>query len=133
MSTTLPDSYEQFLTDTTALSQLRPNTLRAYRYELSAAALNKRFRVPLDDLTLAMLEQWISRKPASPSTIGRRAAALSRFFDWAIRHDLCEGNPLVGRASIRSRRRLPRPVRKPTDLEALDTAIASAPQPFRLI
>ncbi|HLY26757.1 MAG TPA: tyrosine-type recombinase/integrase [Aggregatilineales bacterium] len=133
MSTTLPDSYEQFLTDTTALSQLRPNTLRAYRYELSAAALNKRFRVPLDDLTLAMLEQWISRKPASPSTIGRRAAALSRFFDWAIRHDLCERNPLVGRASVRSRRRLPRPVRNPDDLDAVETAIAGAPQPFRLI
>lgn len=129
----LPNLYEQFLAETTTLSQLRPNTLRAYRYELSSAALDARFDVPLDELTLTVLEQWIGREPASPSTIGRRAAALGRFFDWAVRHEVCERNPLVGRTPSRSRRRLPRPVQNQDDLNAIDEAIASAPQQFRLI
>ncbi len=133
MAVTLADSYEQFLADQAALTQLRPNTLRAYRYELAAAALADCFQQPLEAVTSADLERWISRAPASPSTVGRRAAALSRFFDWAVRHDLCAANLLAGRAPIRSRRRLPRPVRNRSDQDALDTAIASAPQPFRLI
>src|SRR5579859_5904523 len=132
MATTLADNSEQFLADSAALNQLRPNTLRAYRYELDAAALDGRFQRPLAGLTLADLEQWISRAPASPSTIGRRAAALKRFFEWAVRHELCDTNPLAGRAPIRSRHRLPRPIRKQTDQDAIDGAIASAPQPFRL-
>ena len=59
MSNTRPDSYDQFLADTIALKQRRPNTLRAYRYELAAAAHDNRFRPALNDLTLATLEQWI--------------------------------------------------------------------------
>jgi len=133
MPPTLPSTYEQFLADLAALSQLRLNTLRAYRYELSAAALNERFRVALNDLVLADLEQWINRPPAAPSTVGRRAAALSRFFDWTIRHELCERNPLAGREPIRSRRRLPRPIRAQNDQAAVDAAIAQARLPFRLI
>src|SRR5438270_1587376 len=77
MVNTLADAYEHFLADNAALNQLRPNTLRAYRYELGAAATDGVFQLPLTDLTLADLEHWISRAPASPSTVGRRAAALS--------------------------------------------------------
>lgn len=35
---------------------------------------------PLDGISLANLEAWIARVPASPSTVGRWAATFRRFF-----------------------------------------------------
>ncbi len=131
--TTLPETYQQFLTDAALLNQLRSHTLRAYRYELAAAALDSRFQVSLDDLSLSTLEHWIGRDSPAPSTVGRRAAALSSFFEWAIRHQLCDANPLASRAPIHARRRLPRPIRETNDQDALDAAIQAAPQPYRLL
>ena len=128
---TLSDLVEPFLNHLAGLRQVRPNTLRAYRYELLAASAH--FTGSLDELTLGELEQWISRLPASSSTMGRRAAALSRSFDWAIRHEFCQRNPLAAREPIRSRRRLPRPIRTQTEQVDLDAAIAHAPQPYRLM
>ncbi len=133
MPATLKDSYEAFLSDASHLDRLRPHTIRAYRYELAAAASDARFRVALDDLSLDHLEAWIGRPPASPSTISRRAATLRRFFGWAVRRGHCASNPLAGSAPVRSRRLLPRPIRGDTDRRALDAAISSAAQPYRLI
>ena len=50
----------------------------AYRYELTAAAAA--LTVPLDQLTLAALEQWVSRGAVSAATVARRTATLGRFF-----------------------------------------------------
>ncbi len=133
MSITLSNSYEQFLADAGHVDRLAPRTVRTYHYELAAAAQDPRFRVTLDNLTLADLEGWLNRPPAAPSTVGRRAATFRRFFGWAVRHGLCTRDPLAGSIPVRSRRRLPRPVRGEEDLRALDAAMASAPQPYRLI
>ncbi len=54
-------TYDAFLADMRHLEQLRPGTLRAYRYELAAAAASSRFAAGLDALTLADLEDWIAR------------------------------------------------------------------------
>jgi len=68
-----------------------------------------------------------------PTTLGRRVATLRRFFAWACRHGLCRSNPLAERAPLRGRRRLPQPIREQHEQRALDAAIATTPQPYRLI
>jgi len=133
MSPTLATTYEQFLADAAHLDRLRPHTLRAYRYELAAAATDSRFAVPLAALKVGDVEGWLARHPAAPSTIGRRAATFNRFFRWALRHDHCTSNPLAGRAAIRARRGLPRPIRQADEQRRLDAAIAAAPGVYRLI
>ncbi len=47
---TLADCYDAFLADAAHLARLRPRTVRAYRYELAAAAADPRFAAPLDAL-----------------------------------------------------------------------------------
>jgi integrase/recombinase XerD len=133
MVTALAQIYEGFLADAAHLDHLRPHTLRAYRYELALASADPRFAGDLSALSLADLEAWIARPPASPSTVGRRAATFRRFFAWAVRHDLCAGDPLAGYTAVRVRRRLPRPIREVDEQRRLDAAIAVAPQPYRLI
>lgn len=133
MTATLVETYAQFLDDLAHNSQLRPNTLRAYRYELAAAAADSRFLKPLPKLALSELESWIGRGWPAASTRSRRAATFNRFFKWAIQQELCERNPLDGRAPTRTDRRLPRPIQRQTEQDAIDDAIRSAPQPYRLI
>jgi len=133
MPPTLADLYEAFLTDAAHLARLRPRTVRAYRYELAAAAADPRCTGPLDELRRADLEAWLARPPAAPSTVGRRAATFARFFAWAIRHDHCARDPLAGRVPVRAHRSLPRPIRDAGERDALAAAIAAAPAPYRLI
>ncbi len=133
MSVTLAETYQQFLDEAENLRQLRPHTLRAYRYELAGASQDSRFQIPLEELRLTDLDSWITRDNPSKSTIGRRLAAFNRFFRWAIRSSLCERNPLSGREPMRRETRLPRPIQRRDDRKLLEEAIASAPMPYRLI
>lgn len=130
---TVASSLDAFLADLGHLEQLRPRTLRAYRYELAAAAADPRFQCPLPELDRADLEAWLSRAPAAASTLGRRVATFRHFFAWAVRQDLCGRNPLAERAPLRGRRALPRPIREAREQRALDAAIAAAPPPYRLL
>jgi integrase/recombinase XerD len=130
---TLATSLADFLADLSHLERLRPHTLRAYRYELAAAAVDPRFQRPLEELVLEDIEAWLARAPAAPSTLARRVATLRRFFGWAGRHGLCRRNPLADRTPVRGRRRLPRPIREQHEQCALDAAIARTSQPYRLI
>ena len=133
MPPTLADCYDAFLADAAHLARLRPRTVRAYRYELAAAAADPRFAAPLDALHLTDLEAWLARPLAAPRTSGRRAATFARFFAWAIRHGHCARNPLAGRVPTRTRRGLPRPIRDVRERDALAAAIVAAPPPYRLI
>jgi integrase/recombinase XerD len=133
MTYTLADCYEQFLDEAAHLRQLRPATVRAYRYELRQAAADPRFQKPLAELTLSDLESWIARDQVAPSTLARRAATFSRCLDWAVRHGYCATNPLRARGPIRAQRHLPRPIPRQTDRDVLDSAVAAAPQPYRLV
>jgi hypothetical protein len=85
VGTTLAQAYDGFLADAAHLDHLRAHTLRAYRYELALAGTDPRFACDLAALSLADLEACIARPPASPSTVGRRAATFPRFFAWACR------------------------------------------------
>jgi hypothetical protein len=59
VTVTLAETYPQFLDDLAQNDQLRSSTLRAYRYELAAAAADSRFLKPLPELALSELESWI--------------------------------------------------------------------------
>ena len=133
MAATLVACYEQFLADALHRDRLRPRTVRAYRYELAAAASDPRFRGPLDALRLADLEDWIARAPAASSTVGRRLATFRRFFAWAVRQGHCARLPLLDDVPVRRSRGLPRPIRADAERRALDAAIAAAPPPYRLL
>jgi integrase/recombinase XerD len=129
--TTLADSLDAFLSDAEHRRHLRTNTIRAYRYDLAAAAIQ--LTVPLDQLTLEMIEAWLQAQAVAPSTKVRRMASLQRFFRWAVRQGFCFANPLANREPLRVERRLPRPIRSAHDRDTLDAMIATAPQPYRLI
>lgn len=133
MSATLATTYEDFLADLADLRQVRPNTLRAYRYELTAASRDGRFHGPLDALTITLLEGWVAHSPARPSTMSRCIAAFTRFFAWALRHAHCSRNLLLQRTPIPQPRRLPRPIRTLRERSAIDVAITRAPAPYRLV
>lgn len=83
MTATLAETYPQFLDDLAHNNQLRPNTLRAYRYELAAAAADSRFLKPLSELAFSELESWIrhgrpgksSPLPAGMRTLRRQGEA----------------------------------------------------------
>jgi len=130
---TLETCHEPFLGDLGHLERLRPHTLRAYRYELAAAAADPRFRRPLSALDHRDLEAWIARGKAATSTVGRRIATFRHLFSFALRHGLCTRSPLAELAPLRGRRTLPRPIREQHEQHALDVAIASAPPPYRFI
>ncbi|NTU83633.1 MAG: site-specific integrase [Chloroflexales bacterium] len=91
MEATFAAHVPAFLDDMARAARLRPHTLRAYRYELTAAAVA--LTTPLDQLTLVELEHWAGRGAVSLSTVARRTATLSRFFTWAICHQLCTVHP----------------------------------------
>lgn len=131
MGSTMTNHVEAFLNDAHHRTRLSQNTLRAYRYELLAAA--KHFLVSLDEISLDDLESWSSRGGAAQSTVGRRLASLSQFFSWAVRKKQCISNPLAQREPRRRLQRLPRPIRTLDERSAVDSAIASATQPYRLI
>jgi integrase/recombinase XerD len=131
--TTLTLSVDAFLSEIGQIERLRPTTVRAYRYELAAAAADARFRRPLDEVRLEDLETWLARPPAATATVGRRVATFRRFFAWACRHGLCTRNLLSEHPPLRGSRRLPRPIREQQEQRALDAAIGAATQPYRLI
>jgi integrase/recombinase XerD len=131
MATTLAEQRDAFLSDMQRQARLRPQTLRAYRYELTAAAAA--LTASLDTLTLTSLEAWVCRGTVAASTVARRTATLSRFFAWAVRHQLCPNNPFAGRDPQPAQRRLPRPIPPGDERRALDRAIVGAPSPYRLL
>lgn len=131
MDATLAEDVPAFLDDMARVARPRPHTLRAYRYELNAAAIV--LTGHLDQFTLAELEHWVSRGSVSPITIARRTATLSRFFTWAVRHQLCTVQPLAVRERARQHQRLPRRIASGSTRAALEQAIAAAPQPYRFL
>lgn len=133
MASMLAESYLHFLDDLAHKRQLRPSTLRAYRYELAAAAEDAHFHKSLEELTAHELEAWLGRQRPAASTYSRRAATFNHFFKWAIQQGLCERNPLDGHTPARGDHRLPRPIQRQMDQHTLDEAIRVAPQPYRLI
>ncbi|GAA5531236.1 tyrosine-type recombinase/integrase [Herpetosiphon gulosus] len=131
MMTTIAAHLDTFLDDMQYRRKLRPNTLRAYRYDLQLAAIA--MPMDLDTITIQHVENWLYNEDASIATSNRRAASLSRFFTWAIRHGICPIDPTQGRERSAPPHRLPIPIRRKTERDHLDAAIRILAQPYRLI
>ena len=127
--TTLAELIDHFLAD--LHRRLRPNTLRAYRADLVIAAAH--FRQPLDQISPKQIETFLGDPAVAKSTARRRAASLSRFFQWAVREGHVEQNPLDLVEPLELDRRLPRPVPAGDPRKDVAKAIAAAPQPYRMI
>lgn len=128
---TLQELVDDFLSDMKDQCNLRPNTLAAYRYDLAMAA--QFLTGPLAEITVEHVEQFLANKVVKTTTRMRRIASLNRFFTWAIRQNPELRNPVVLLESTKRPRALPRPIRSNNDRTAIDSAIAAAPQPYRLI
>jgi integrase/recombinase XerD len=109
----------------------RPNTVSAYRSDLTLAA--HYLTRPLDQISLNDVVVFLSVGDVSAATRARRAASLKQFFAWAVQQGLCTANPLASYRGQHHTRRLPRPIHSRRDLDALDAVMQQAPQPFRLI
>ena len=104
MAATLAEHVSTFLDEMTRMIRLRPHSRRAYRYELTAASVA--LTNPLDQLTLAEMNRLASRGAVTPSTVACCTATLSRFFTWAVRHQLCTAHPLAMHEPARRRQQL---------------------------
>jgi integrase/recombinase XerD len=126
---TIAEYSNQFLTDLER--QARPNTVSAYRSDLTLVA--QHLTGPLDQISPNDVVTVLSVGDVSAATVARRAASLKRFFTWAVQQGLCPTNPLASYRGQHHTRRLPRPIHSRRDLDALDAAVQQAPQPFRLV
>lgn len=127
---TLMSELESFLADLRDRRGRAENTITSYRYDLRTAALS--LVAPLDEITTAQIETFLIGRDERVSTTNRRIASLNRFFTWALKHGLCERNPVTLVETTQDEARLPRPIRG-EDLPFLDQAIAKAPRPYKLI
>lgn len=87
-----------------------PNTYRANRYRLLRALkiIDAKTRVAdIRKIHLARIEQTLN-KSHSPTTIADTITAVQSVFNWAVKHDLLDMNPLIGydKPSRRSRNRI---------------------------
>lgn len=126
---TLIDVINSFLAD--QQRRLSPNTLRAYRADLMIAAVH--FELPLPAITPKQIEAFLADRTIAQATARRRAASLSRLFQWAVREGYVVKNPLDLVEPLPLERRLPRPVPAGNQRKDVAKAIALAPQPYRLI
>lgn len=106
-----------------------PNTVRAYRSDLTQAAAV--LTAPLAQLTHGTVETWLATAP-SAATRQRWRAALAAYCRWAIREDLITRDPTALVQVAPPDATVPRPIAA-DHLRALDAAIAGAPQPYRLL
>jgi integrase/recombinase XerD len=127
---TLASELESFLAELRDRRGLATNTIVSYRYDLRTAA--QVLVAPLDAITTAQIDAFLAGRNEQPSTTNRRIASLNRFFTWALKHGLCERNPVALVETTQDEARLPRPIRE-VDLPPLDRAISKAPPPYKLI
>jgi len=111
---------------------LRPNTRRAYRYDLDLFARS----VPALDVATVTVDHLRAFLAASadhaPATLARRQAALRSCFAWAYRNDLVPADPTGKLDKITLPQRDPRPLDAAV-VEALLAAIPAAHARDRLL
>lgn len=127
--TTIAEQLDAFLVD--LQPEIRPNTLRAYRADLTLAAGH--LLLPIDQVTTQTATCWLRMGQPAAATMRRRVVSLRRFFAWAVQQGFCRTNPLASHVPQPFPQRLPRPIRSDVDLAMIDKGIAALPQPYRLI
>ncbi len=99
-----------------------PNTLRAYRYDLTTCA-HLLPNIPVREITVSHLHLFLdATADLVPTTLARRKAALRSCFGWAYRQDLLPADPTEKLEVIRIRERHPSPLTE-KQVEAILDAI----------
>lgn len=107
-----PASIDTFLDAVWLEDGLAPNTLAAYRRDLSAFALwlkNKHAK-PLEQAEDADIQEWFAARHATSkaTTANRRLAALRRYFLWALRQGLVSRDPCLTLRAAKQAARFPK-------------------------
>jgi integrase/recombinase XerD len=128
---TVSSELEEFLVELQRVHGLSQNTITSYRCDLRTAgsALNE----PLELLSSEAVQQFLIARREQPGTTNRRIASLGRFFRWAVDRGYMHDNPMEQVAARHHTEHRPQPIAGEIELRALDTAIAAAAQPYRLI
>ncbi len=118
----LKDVIEKTLTELSGVNRASINTIDAYRRDLyqflefctnknisSIKAINERI---IRHFTMNLSEYLISK-----SSISRKLSSIRRLFNYAIRNDIIETNPIVKISNPKSKRKLPETINLDSFLE----------------
>jgi integrase/recombinase XerD len=131
LTRTIASEIEAFLADMQREYGLSQNTITSYRCDLrtAASALPQNLEtVDIDDI-----REFLEGRNEQPCTTNRRIASLGRFFRWAMEQGYIAANPVDGIGGRYHAEHRPQPIVSETERRALDAAINTAPQPYRLI
>lgn len=128
---TIATEMETFLSDVVHEHGLSTNTITSYRCDLRTAAAM--IEAPLETITADDIKQFFASRNEQPGTTNRRIASLGRFFRWAVKQGLTLHNPVEQVQTRYHTEHRPQPIASEAERRALDSAIASSSQPYRLI
>ncbi len=128
---TIASEMEPFLSDIQGDHGLSTNTITSYRCDLRTAALS--IDKPLETISICEVQLFLDSRHEQPGTTNRRIASLGRFFRWAVERGYCLYNPLNQIGGRYHTEHRPQPIVGESERHALDAAIATASQPYRLI
>jgi integrase/recombinase XerD len=117
------EQIQQFLEYITVEKGYSPNTLAAYRNDLSQFLAFLQGRVSgwgeVDrDMILDYVMHMKAEQEYASSTVARKVAAIKSFFHWLVERGLLQDDPTVTLDSPKVRKRLPKAV-SPDDMERL--------------
>jgi integrase/recombinase XerC len=126
---TFEEAISSFELHLRAERNLSPHTRRAYlsdvrQFAESIDAASGPETVRVDDVRTFLAERYGRQ---SPTTLGRKLAALRSFFRFLVREGQREADPSVGIPAPRAARRLPRPLAV-DDCHVLAEALAKTPR-----
>lgn len=126
---TFEDAISSFDLHLRAERNLSPHTRRAYlsdvrQFAESIGTATGPEAVRVDDVRSFLAERY---RRQSPTTLGRKLAALRSFFRFLVREGQREADPSVGIPAPRAARRLPRPLAV-DDCHVLAEALAKTPR-----
>lgn len=128
---TIASEMETFLSDIQREHGLSNNTITSYRCDLRTAATA--IGRPLDTVTTGDIKAFLDSRDEQPGTTNRRIASLGRFFRWAVGKGHTPQNPVDQVGARYHAEHRPQPIASEAERRALDSAIATSPQPYRLI
>jgi integrase/recombinase XerD len=130
-SRTIASEIDNFLNDIQRDHGLSHNTITSYRCDLrtAAAAITK----PIEAIATADIQAFLESRDEQPGTTNRRIASLGRFFRWSVNQNYTLYNPIDQIGARYHPEHRPQPIASEAERRALDTAIATSPQPYRLI
>lgn len=128
---TIASEIDNFLNDIQRDHGLSHNTITSYRCDLrtAAAAITK----PIEAIATSDIQAFLESRDEQPGTTNRRIASLGRFFRWSVNQSYTLYNPIDQIGARYHPEHRPQPIASEAERRALDAAIATSSQPYRLI